>query len=203
MRPVLTVRTFLTVSRAREARRADVARRSWESAARLPRRLRARRSSRPATRSALDRGTVTRRAPCAALRPCRATAASAHTLSPLPTVRAERRDEPALPHVLQGGGHPPGDSSLEPKQDHPQERSLRSRLRRRYAPLLTVIFFGSIGAYRKDGQAWTLAAIQSTRKEILDLGTTWGPHALPPAAQTARRHTKRSPGLTGPTSGNA
>ena len=93
----------------------------------------------------------------ATLRPCRATAASARTLSPRPTVLAERRNEPALPRVLQRGGHPPGYSSLEPKQAHPQERSLRSRLRRRYAPLLTVILFGSIGACRKDGQAWTLA----------------------------------------------
>jgi hypothetical protein len=97
--PFLLVRTFLTSSRARGARRAGAGRRSWRApragcadpgAAQFP----------PVAGQAF-RGTLRAWAPPAALRPCRATAASARESSPRPAALAPHRIDQRRARELQ------------------------------------------------------------------------------------------------------
>ena len=96
-------------------------------------------------------GTVTRRAPPAALRPLRATAASARTQSPRPTVWADRRNESALARVLQRVAIPPAPDP-EASQDRGQGRASRVAARSLRATLDHESCRGFSGAYRTDGQ---------------------------------------------------
>ena len=108
---------------------------------------------------ALNRGTVARLAPPAALRPCRATAASARTQPPRPTERAGRRYGSAMARGLQTG------PSL--RRPHPealrargQGRSLRSRRCAIPSGPWTATPQGFRG-YRRDGQGLEYALTAS------------------------------------------
>ena len=56
------------------------------------------------------------------------------------------------------GRHPPGDPALN-RARSPSRARLRRVLRMAQAPLLTVIFHGSFGAYRKDEQVRAAAVL--------------------------------------------
>jgi hypothetical protein len=99
---------------------------------------------------------VTRRAPRAALRPCRATAASARTLSRgRPSGLSAATSQRYRTHCTMAAILPA--IRVLSRTKITLKGELRASLRDSLREPLTVILSGSIGAYRKDGQAWTLA----------------------------------------------
>ena len=146
------VRTFLTSSRARGARRTRLSARVRPSAARCAL-IPVRRDSCP-TAVGLNPGTLARRAPPAALGPGgprrrRRAPGPGSRPRQLSAATSQRKRAPCK------RCHPPGAPFLN-RVRSPSRARLRRVLRMAQAPLLTVIFHGSFGAYRKDGQIRSL-----------------------------------------------
>ena len=152
------MRTFSTSSRARRARRtrlsADVRPAPRDSsvdssAAQLP----------PGSWSILTREPIARRAPRAALRPSgprrrRRAPSPGSRPSQLGAATSQRK------RAVCKSCHPPGAPVLS-RGRSPSRARLRRVLRMAQAPLLTLIFHGSFGAYRKDGKdrIWPLTPL--------------------------------------------